>query len=227
MIREGSLEEISDGRLYGSRDLVKVDTDGCKGCSACCRGMGTSLVLDPLDVHQLRCGLGRDFMSLMEDAIELNMVDGMILPNIRMQGEEEACCFLNEEGRCRIHEIRPGFCRLFPLGRYYGGDGFAYILQIHECPKAGRKKVRVNQWIGQDNMKEYEKFCLQWHNMQKRVQVLMARIPEEAQRSIITYVLKVFYLQPYDAKSDFYQQFYVRVAGIDSVLRDLEQAAGR
>ena len=44
MKREISLEEISDGKLYGSGDMVKVGCDDCRGCSACCRGMGSSFV---------------------------------------------------------------------------------------------------------------------------------------------------------------------------------------
>ena len=32
MIRECSLEEISDGRTYRENDMVKVDTAGCGGC---------------------------------------------------------------------------------------------------------------------------------------------------------------------------------------------------
>ena len=36
MRRQASLEEISDGHLYGLNDMVKADCGGCSGCSACC-----------------------------------------------------------------------------------------------------------------------------------------------------------------------------------------------
>ena len=58
MKRNVSLEEISDGRLYDENDMVKVGCSDCKGCSSCCRGMGESIILDPLDIWQLSCGLG-------------------------------------------------------------------------------------------------------------------------------------------------------------------------
>ncbi len=120
MKRNVSIEEISDGRLYTSNDLVKTDCGGCKGCSVCCHGMGTSVILDPLDAVRLAAGLGRSAEELIGlGLLELNVVDGIILPNLRMAGEEEACVFLNEEGRCSVHAYRPGICRLFPLGRYY------------------------------------------------------------------------------------------------------------
>lgn len=120
MKRNVSIEEISDGKLYTSNDLVKADCGGCRGCSVCCHGMGNSVILDPLDAARLAGGLGRSVEELIGLGIlELNVVDGIILPNLRMAGEDEACVFLNEEGRCSVHEYRPGICRLFPLGRYY------------------------------------------------------------------------------------------------------------
>ena len=32
MLRNVSLEDISDGKLYTENDLVRVDTNSCKGC---------------------------------------------------------------------------------------------------------------------------------------------------------------------------------------------------
>ena len=119
MRRHVSLEEISDGRLYGKNDMVRACTGDCRGCSACCGGMGNSVILDPLDIYRLTVGLGLTFEELMADKIELNVVDGVILPNLKMSTGNETCAFLDEAGRCSIHAQRPGICRLFPLGRYY------------------------------------------------------------------------------------------------------------
>ena len=33
----------------------------------------------------------------LADHVELNVVDGMILPNLKMVGEDEHCIFLNQE----------------------------------------------------------------------------------------------------------------------------------
>ena len=129
MIREVSLNDISDGRTYTENDMVKADTAGCEGCHKCCTGMGCSIVLDPYDVWQIKNGLGKSFQELLNDgSIELNMVDGLILPNLKM-GEDERCAFLNEEGRCSIHSLRPGICRIFPLGRIYENGDYRYFLQ--------------------------------------------------------------------------------------------------
>ena len=56
MIRNIDMKEISDGNLYTANDMVKADCQDCKGCSACCRGMGDSIVLDPYDVWQMSAG---------------------------------------------------------------------------------------------------------------------------------------------------------------------------
>ena len=90
MEREIDLKEISDGRLYSSSDMVKADCGDCKGCSACCQGMGSSILLDPYDIYRLSTGTGLTFEDLLKDRIELNMSDGLILPNLKMAGEKEA-----------------------------------------------------------------------------------------------------------------------------------------
>lgn len=53
MRRNVNLEDISDGKLYTSSDMAKADCHGCVGCSACCHGMGNSIVLDPRDISLL------------------------------------------------------------------------------------------------------------------------------------------------------------------------------
>ena len=49
MKRYVDMADISDGKYYSSGDLVKA---GCSGCGSCCRGMGKSIVLDPLDIFR-------------------------------------------------------------------------------------------------------------------------------------------------------------------------------
>ena len=132
MKRNVDINEISDGRLYSSGDMVKADCHDCEGCSECCRGMGSSIILDPMDIWRIQKGIGKGFQALLEEGkIELNMADGMILPDLKMDTEREACPFLDSRGRCSIHASRPGLCRLFPLGRYYEENGFKYFIQIH------------------------------------------------------------------------------------------------
>ena len=73
MIREVDLQEISDGKLYTANDLVKAGCNDCAGCSACCRGMGNSIVLDPLDMHRLSQGLSLPPEEVLSRALELHI----------------------------------------------------------------------------------------------------------------------------------------------------------
>ena len=97
MKREVDLNEISDGRLYSSGDMVKVDCHDCEGCSACCQGMGNSIILDPMDLWRLQLGKKENFDTLLANYLELNVVDGMVLPNLKMAGEEEADKLTNKD----------------------------------------------------------------------------------------------------------------------------------
>lgn len=163
MIREVSLSDISDGKTYELNDMVKADTGGCAGCHACCTGMGSSIVLDPYDVWQMKVELDVTFQQLLGAGyIELNMVDGLILPNLRMN-DNERCSFLSDQGRCTIHRSRPGICRIFPLGRIYDGKDFKYFLQKEQCAKEARAKIKVKKWIDVENVTENHRFINQWH----------------------------------------------------------------
>ena len=182
MLREVDLKEISDGKLYRAGDLVKVGCNNCQGCSDCCRGMGDSVILDPLDVARLSAGLGVSFDELLAGPVSLRVVDGLVLPYLKMEKAGEACTFLNEEGRCSIHAIRPGFCRLFPLGRYYEETGFSYFLQVGECSHKNSTKEKVRKWIGEADWTEYEQFVWNWHSYQKKLQQLIREAGQEKPR---------------------------------------------
>ena len=213
MKRYVSLEDISDGHLYTSEDLVKAGCGNCKGCSDCCKSMADTIILDPLDAFRLTTGLSCTFEALLTDRLELGVVDGIILPHMKMSGAPAYCSFLNEEGRCTIHDIRPGFCRLFPLGRYYEDRSFRYFLQTHECKKTDRTKVRVRKWIDTPDFDRYEKFVCDWHYYLKDLEEEIAAKADDPSfaKMISLSVLKVFYMMPYDGAADFYGQFYSRM----------------
>ena len=220
MRREVSMEEISDGKLYTANDLVKADCNDCRGCSACCQKMGQSIVLDPLDIYRLTFGLRQKFEELLADKLELNVVEGIILPNLQMSGTEEKCAFQNAEGRCSVHAIRPGICRLFPLGRYYDGKSFQYFLQIHECKKENRTKVKVKKWIDTPDLKKNEKYISDWHYFLTDMQKTLATLQnDEKVKKINMLILQTFFLEPYHQEEDFYVQFYDRLEKLKTSLQ--------
>lgn len=218
MIRNVDLTQISDGRLYRGEDQVRADALGCKGCSKCCHGMGDSIILDPYDIYQITTGCKVTFRQLLGTYLELGVVDHLTLPHIIMDEKTGGCRFLNEEGRCSIHPVRPGFCRLFPLGRIYDEEGFSYFLQVNECPKK-RTKVKVRKWIGVNNFKKYETFVKDWHFYLKEMErYVLSTTDEQEQKDTSLYILMTFFLKDYRSDEDFYQQFYDRLETARSLI---------
>ena len=209
-------------KLYSSSDMVRVGCHDCVGCSACCRNMGQSILLDPYDVYLLTGNLGQTFEQLLGGAIELHMEQGLILPNLRMIPENLSCSFLNEEGRCSIHEFRPGICRLFPLGRNYEPDRLQYFLLADACPAKNKSKMKIDKWIGHADVRQYEKYLVIWHNLTKKLRGELeanlknadteaALAEQEAYNKKITMAfLQLFYMKPY-TQENFYTEFYERV----------------
>ena len=199
-------------KLYGNNDMVKIDCHDCKGCSSCCRDMGESIWLDPYDVWQITISLDKTLESLLQKEVELHVEDGLILPNIRMVSEvEPKCSFLNEEGRCSIHAIRPGFCRLFPLGRNYEDGKLSYFVLENACPAPAKSKIKINKWLGIPRLKEYEGFLVEWHALTKGLRALYETNAdnEAVIKAINMQFLQIFYLAPY-TEADFYTQFSAR-----------------
>lgn len=214
------LNEISDGKIYGLNDMVRAATNSCEGCHACCEDMGESILLDPMDVFLLEKNLGLTFEQLLNEKIALTVVDGMILPHLKMNEKNNCCAFLNEEGRCRIHSFRPGICRLFPLGRIYEEHGISYFLQSEGCKKEGRSKVKVSKWLDTPELKKKQQYLVDWHDFRKTMEEVIAGTTEEQTVKTITmFLLNTFYVNVYENDRDFYEQFYERLEKIKSVLQ--------
>ena len=214
MKRNVDIKEISDGRLYSSGDMVKADCHDCTGCSDCCRGMGSSIILDPMDIWRLHREIKKDFQALMEENyIELGIADGMILPNLKMDTGRDACPFLDNSGRCSIHRCRPGLCRGFPRGRYFEKNGFKYFIQIHECSRQDRGKVTIKKWLGIPNLKAYESYIMEWHDFLNECEDALESLNDDNTRILTLYVLRRFYETSYISQDDngFYEEFRARM----------------
>ncbi len=211
MDRFSVLSLISDGYFYDAEDEVLADSCGCTGCSYCCENMCDAIVIDPYDLYALSKGLGKDYSSLISDGqLEVGLHDCLTLPHIKDSGA--GCSFLTEKKRCSIHDIRPGFCRLFPLGRFYHDNTFSYILQIRECKKEERKPVKVRDWLGIPELEKYEEYANKWHYFIKGLSKFMIESKDyETKKLINDKLLNLFYEQAYDTESDFYDQLYLRM----------------
>lgn len=247
MLREETEEELSDGRKYTANDMVRIGTDDCRGCSDCCR-MGPVIVLDPLDAFELNRFLGQSFEELLNETIELKVIDGLILPVLKLVAEDSpatasgqvpatqstsaaapatqftpaaapedpepmVCPYLGQDGRCTIHDFRPGICRMYPLGRSWENGDFHYILQVNECTHCSGTKIKVRKWLGIPNLDAYEDFCRSWHDLLERTRRLLGGTKPDGslRRQVCIYLLQQFYLCDWKI-DDFYTVFGSRRA---------------
>ena len=217
MERNVDMAQISDGKRYTSNDLAKLGCGDCEGCSKCCHGMGESIILDPYDIYSLTTNLEIKFNDLLADKLSLSVADMIILPHLNLKAENEGCLFLDENERCSIHSFRPGICRLFPLGRIYENESFSYFLQVNECAKPNRTKVKIKKWLGIPKLNEYENFINTWHYFLKNMKAFLEEQGSESMaRKINIYILKIFFEEPYE-KEDFYKQFEQRMQKMQQV----------
>ena len=101
-----------------------------------------------------------------------------------------------------------------------------YFLQVHECRKTNRSKIKVKKWIDVSNVKQYEAFVDDWHYFLRDVQEILYHTEDtEKIRSLNLYVLRRFYQSPYDPAEDFYQQFYERLAEGKEILIEEQKYA--
>jgi hypothetical protein len=162
---------------------------------------------------------GKDFQTLINEGfIELNMVDGLILPNIKI-AEGRGCAFLNAEGRCDIHSARPDICRLYPLGRIYLDGSYKYFLQKDECEGHTKSKIKVKKWINAENSESEGNFILAWHDLARRLGDYNVKARNEGRgeklNDIAMYVLNTFYV------SDIAPDYSVHVEIINGVVKKL------
>ncbi len=209
--------------LYSGNDMAKLGCNECYGCSACCRGMGQSILLDPCDIYQIQAATGQNFAQLMQDKIDLHVEDGLILPAMKMQDNSDACGFLGQDGRCSIHSYRPGLCRLFPLGRKYDEKGLRYFLLEEACQAQNRTKIKIKKWLDMEPLSSYERFLVAWHNLRKSIQEqIMERQSDAYTQGINVKLLQTFYQKPYDMGQDFYAQFEERRIEMSGIVYKLD-----
>lgn len=216
MLRDVDISQISDGKKYRAEDMVKLGCKDCEGCSSCCHEVSDTIIIDPYDLYEMSKGLHTNFNSLVQDELSLRVVDGMVMPMMNITADK-GCLFLREDGRCRIHDFRPGFCRLFPLGRVYDEDEMYYILQKDACPNA-QTKVKIKKWLDIPELPKYEKYVKDWHEFQKLVRENLSETDDDQTiHNAAMAILNMFYVKEYDITESFYPQFYERLGKMKDV----------
>lgn len=210
-----------DGKEYKNTDKAPVGCNDCSGCSSCCREMGDTVIQDPFDMWlfssnmRVAGGIPISFEILISEdgPWELSVQDGLILPNIKMV-EDGVCPFLGENGRCTIHPIRSGLCRLFPLSRGYDDEGrvIYYVLNSElgcEKLKGPGEKVSIGEWLGYSNLEQYEEYISVWHKLKKDMKAKLSDCDPSQSGTLQAKFLDTFYSKGYG--KEFFAEFYQRV----------------
>jgi Fe-S-cluster containining protein len=171
--------------------------------------MGKSIILDPYDIYIFKKNMNIGFQQLLASNVELNVVDGIILPNLKMDAITDKCVFLDDDGRCSIYNNRPGMCRLFPLGRYYKEGRFKYFLQIYECENKNRSKIKVKNWLDMENVNKHEQYINQWHYFLKDMEERTLKGDDDISKKVNMMILDNFFVREYE--DGFYDDFERRI----------------
>lgn len=205
-------------KLYDLQDMARIGCNDCRGCSACCQGMGDSVVLTPYDVHVLSAKLQMSVDALFKEWLQLTIVDGLLQPSMAMNGIGEQCHALDDRGRCSIHAFRPSICRLFPLGRQYTEDGIRYFVLDDACPAVGKTKVKISKWVERAEFKEHEDFLQLWHKFKKQCLAKLEEVQDETyHKQLFMLILQLFFRKPY-TEGRFYVEFQERLGQAQEIL---------
>jgi len=214
-----TLEDISDGNLYDIGDYVNAGTAGCEACSACCHDVEAMVVLTPFDVYALSRGLNKALDELLGTYLILKEDNNILLPHLRMVGDDKRCCFLSEDGRCNVHHFRPNICRLFPLGRVYADDDFKYFLQVNACTKSELFEVEIEKWLGIDDYEKNKVFLLQWYKTLKALTFRLKFVHDDREKKRLDQVLlDNFYYNVLEGQGDFYTLFEKNLSSAKTAL---------
>lgn len=94
-----------------------MDAFVCRQCGTCCRVRGyVRLREDDIDALAAHLGMAvheftRDYTAVMRGR------EGLML----IEKDGGNCIFLEEDGRCLVHAVKPQQCRGFPLEWNYAG----------------------------------------------------------------------------------------------------------
>ena len=95
----------------------------CTSCGTCCRNVKQQVPLETLDVFRIARYLKNheEPIQCMDDVLEMYaepaLLDecGYFVYFLKTVGENDACIFLDENNRCKIHSVNPRACRTYPF----------------------------------------------------------------------------------------------------------------
>lgn len=84
----------------------------CQGCGACCRIKNGIVRVGEAEIRRIAEFVGMSEQEFIDHETEIAPDRKGLILNIR---PDDACVYLTDDNRCRIHPVKPDKCRTFPF----------------------------------------------------------------------------------------------------------------
>lgn len=200
---------------------------GCDGCGNCCKNR-EDILLSGWDLFKIAKYMNKsNTLEVISEFAEVYIGNTSKLPVCRLKpiGEEKKCPFLEGDGKCRIHPVKPSVCGLYPLGRMYNfkKDHVIYFLQEVKC---GFKDQihKVRDWLSVFNMtEEYNRFKKRMNLEKEALRFVEAKKYEKIVQTKYVSDLIFLILYSYSTDLDFDEQFKEHTNDFKKVVRSADK----
>lgn len=172
----------------GLDDTFKFD---CKMCGKCCIHRD-DILLNPKDIYNMAKELNLTTDELVEKYCETYIGQDSRIPIVRLKprGSVHRCPLLKDR-KCRVHDAKPGICKLYPLGRLLellgktaadiDMDSIQYIFNKPNCKGSeGSGTHTVREWLESFGIPVVDEFFIKW----QRIVMDMGSVFREIERKI-------------------------------------------
>ena len=84
----------------------------CQGCGACCRIKNGIVRVGEAEIRRIAEFVGMSEQEFIDHETEIAPDRKGLILKIR---PDDACVYLTDDNRCRIHPVKPDKCRTFPF----------------------------------------------------------------------------------------------------------------
>ncbi len=235
---DNRLQEIADNPNKFKIGLDDPFRFKCRGCGKCCKNR-EDIMLTSRDLFKIAAYLKLMTEDVVEQYCDFYVGRDSRIPIVRLQpkGVNRACPFLADK-RCRVHEVKPVVCALYPVGR---------ILMAEKEPKEGeepsyqagyiilpitcgslKKTNTVRQWLEKFGIPVDDAFYNEWNKIvmliSRTIHELEQEVSARALVPVESMLFELLYIR-YDTQSDFMPQFCKNAAEIERLLEDVKQLA--
>ena len=214
----------------------------CRNCGKCCKNR-EDLMINSRDIFNIAMVLGLTNEQAIDRYCDTYIGKDSRIPILRLNpvGASKTCPLLSNNN-CKVHNLKPTVCALYPLGRVMVSETakenethdagsckpneVQYILSNNSCGSLKRKQT-VRAWLTMYNVPIDDSFYYLWN--QTIISLSAAIKGLEGKPGISAKVLDMLWegmymalYAKYDTKEEFNPQFESNVSKIQTVIAELQ-----